>query len=68
MGWPRGAGAFTTFFRVAFANFLEGILADWLASFHDESFRLAVGNFDEAIFFLAVENLLDAIFAMMIFV
>ena len=55
-----------TAFFVAFAtfgNFLEGILAVWLASLPDESFRLALGNFDDGIFFLAVENLLDAIFA-----
>jgi len=66
VGWPNGAGPLTTFFVTFFAlgNFLEGILADWLAGLLDESLRLAVGNFAEAIFLLAVENLLDGIFAM----
>ena len=68
MGCPNGAGSLKTFFVAFFAlaNFLEGILADWLASFPDDSFRLAAGNFAEVIFFLAVENLLDGIFAMTI--
>ena len=51
----------------AFVNFLEGILTVWLASFPDESFRLAVGNFVDGIFFLAVENLLEGIFVMTFF-
>ena len=51
----------------ALVNFLEGILAVWLASVPDESFRLAVGNLVEGIFFLVVEILLDGIFAMMFF-
>ncbi len=51
----------------AFADFLEGIFVDWLASVPDESFRLAVTNFVEGIFFFVVENLLDGNFAMRFF-
>lgn len=69
MGRPSGAGSLTICFVAvfAFANFLEGILAVWLASVPDESFRLVVGNFVEGIFFFVVENLLDGIFAMRLF-